>query len=152
IPYPLETTTTSRNLSHMISLSPTEVERRFTLMGVPNKFTESETAELSTTPIVPDGDVIAFPMPRANSGLNILNLRRILGTDPSKQPAFFDHPWYLNESFVQEDCGPGWHILYKSVLPESISQPLHYISSLRERGLALPAASEVVLMVFLYFV
>ncbi|HYR42930.1 MAG TPA: hypothetical protein VER98_07905 [Terriglobia bacterium] len=137
----------------MISLSPIEVERRFGLMGVPNRFTEAEKAELSTTPIVQGADgIIAFPTPEANLGLNILNLRKILGTDPARQPSFFDHPWYLNESFAQEDCEPGWHFLHTSVLPESISQPVHYISSLRARGLALPAASEVVLMVFLYFV
>jgi hypothetical protein len=137
----------------MISLSATEVERRFALMGLPHQFTETEKAELSTTPIVRnDDDIIAFPTPHAKLGLNILNLRKILGTDPSKQPAFFDHPWYLNESFAEEDCDPGWHFLYPNVLPESISQPVHYISSLRDRGLELPAASEVVLMVFLYFV
>src|SRR6267378_4261973 len=136
----------------MISLSPAEVERRFALMGLPHKFSETEKAELDTTPVVGEGAIIAFPTPRANSGLNILNLRRILGTDPAKQPSFFDHPWYLTESFAEEDCEPGWHCLYTSVLPESVSQPVHYMSSLRDRGLRLPAAIEVVLMVFLCFV
>ena len=136
----------------MISLSPTEVESRFALMGVPNRFTETEKAELSTTHIVDADEIFAFPTPQARLGLNILNLRRILGTDAAKQPSFFDHPWYLNESFAQEDCAPGWHLLHTSVLPASISQPIHYSRSLQELGLELPAAIEIVLMVFLHFV
>ena len=136
----------------MISLSPAEVERRFALMGLHHRFAENEKEELSTTPIVWSGDILAFPTPRANSGLNILNLRRIIGTDPSRPPSFFDHPWYLSEAFAEQDCEPGWHFLYMDVLPESISQPVHYIRSLQGRGLGLPSAAEVVLMLFLYFV
>ena len=136
----------------MISLSATEVERRFGLMGIPHRFTDDEKSRLDTTSIVdlPEG-VIAFPTPEARSGLNILNLRQILGTDPSKQPSIFDHPWYLDEAFVQEDCESGWHFLYTNVLPDSVSQPIHYISRLRERGIQLPSAIEIVLMVFLHY-
>jgi len=136
----------------MISLSPTEVERRFALMGIPHRFTETEKAELATTPVVQDSEIISFPTPQANNGLNILNLRKILGTDPAKQPSFFDHPWYLTESFGQADCGPGWHFIHKGVLPDSISQPINYRSSLIGRGLEVPSAIEVVLMVFLHFI
>src|SRR6266446_4416649 len=136
----------------MISLSAIEVERRFAILGIPNRFSDKEKQNLTPTNVVNNGDrVIGFPVPEANSGLNILNLRRILGTDPAKQPSFFDHPWYLTESFAEEDCEPGWHCLYTSVLPESVSQPVHYMSSLRDRGLGLPAAIEVVLVVFLCF-
>ena len=136
----------------MISLSPTEVERRFALMGIPNRFTEPERAEFGTIPIVDAKDVvIAFPTPRALSGLNILNLRKIVGTDPRKPPSFFDHPWYLEEPFAQQDCEPGWHFLCTNVLPDSVSQPIHYIDSLRDSGLELPSAVEVVLMLFLHF-
>jgi len=136
----------------MISLSPTEVERRFALMGIPNRFTGSERADFDTTPIVDATDVvIVFPTPRALSGLNILNLRKIVGTDPRKPPSFFDHPWYLEEPFAQQDCEPGWHFLCTNVLPDSVSQPIHYISSLRDSGLELPSAIEVVLMLFLHF-
>src|SRR5262245_28683083 len=137
----------------MISLSAAEVERRFGLMGIPNRFEDAEKAEFDTTSIVdvPD-DVIGFPTPEAKSGLNVLNLRHILGTDPSKQPSFFDHPWYLDEAFAKEDCEPGWHFIYKSVVPDSISQPIHYVSRLRERGLQLPSAIEIVLMLFLHYV
>jgi hypothetical protein len=121
-------------------------------MGIPNRFTESEKTEFDTTPIgFPDG-IFCFPTPQTKSGLNILNLRKILGTDPSKPPSFFDHPWYLEEPFGREDCEPGWHFLQVDVLPDSISQPIHYISSLRNQGLALPSAIEIVLMVFLHFV
>ena len=136
----------------MISLSPTEVERRFELMGIPNRFMANEKAEFATTPIVQDSEIIGFPTPQANAGLNILNLRKLLGTDPANQPSFFDHPWYLTESFGQTDCEPGWHFIHKNVLPESISQPVNYRSSLVDHGLALPSAIEVVLMVFLHFV
>jgi len=136
----------------MISLSPTEVERRFALMGIPNRFTDSERADFDTTPIVEAQDaVIVFPTPRALAGLNILNLIKIVGTDPHKPPSFFDHPWYLEEPFAQQDCEPGWHFLCTNVLPDSVSQPIHYISSLRDSGLELPSAIEVVLMLFLHF-
>ena len=148
----VETITRSLGLSHMISLSPTEVERRFALMGIPNRFTEPERAEFGTIPIVDAKDVvIAFPTPRALSGLNILNLIKIVGTDPRKPPSFFDHPWYLEEPFAQQDCEPGWHFLCTNVVPDSVSQPIHYIDSLRDSGLELPSAVEVVLMLFLHF-
>ena len=153
IPYPLETIIRSLDLSHMISLSPTEVERRFAAMGIPNRFTGAEIAEFRTIPIVDDPDgIMAFPTPRAEKGLNILNLRKILGTNPQKPPSFFDHPWYLEESFAEQNCEAGWHFLDTSVLPDSISQPIHYIDSQRNSGLELPSAIEVVLMLFLHFV
>jgi hypothetical protein len=141
------------NLSHMISLSATEVERRFGLMGIPNRFTGTERAAFDTTSIVdmPD-DVVAFPTPQAKSGLNVLNLRNILGTDPSKQPSFFDHQWYLDEAFSKEDCTQGWHFIHKAIVPDSISQPIHYAGRFREQGLELPSAIEVVLMLFLHYV
>jgi hypothetical protein len=136
----------------MISLCTAEVERRFGLMAIPVRFSEGEKAELDTTFIADSpADVIAFPTPRLNSGLNILNLRRILGTDPSRPPSFFDHPWYLDETFAGQDCEPGWHFLYTSVVSDSISQPIHYIDRLRPRHLELPSAIEVVLMVFLHY-
>src|SRR5262245_49938858 len=105
----------------MISLSPEDVERRFASLRIPNRFTAEEKAQTSTTIVVPqNGEIFAFPVPRANSGLNLLKLRQLLGTDPSKQPAFFDHPWYLHEPFAQTDCASGWHYLYTGVLPDSL--------------------------------
>src|SRR5207247_347507 len=152
IPYRFEATIMLQYLSHMISLTPIEVERRFGLMGIPNRFTESEKAELATTPVVESADIIGFPTPRANAGLNVLNLRKILGTNPGRQPSFFDHPWYLEEAFAQRDCDPGWHLLHRTVLADSISQPKNYLSSLSGAELELPSAVEVVLMLFLHFV
>jgi hypothetical protein len=74
-----------------------------------------------------------------------------MGTNPSKQPSFFDHPWYLAEPFARHNCSPGWHYLYQSVLPDSISQPLNYIDSLAAEGLELASAVEVTLMLFLHY-
>jgi hypothetical protein len=136
----------------MNSWSADEVERRFALLGIPNRFTEKEKARLSTTQIVYAHDeVIAFPTPESSEGLNVLRLRELLGTNPAKQPSFFDHPWYLEEPFGLLNCAPGWHVIYKNVLPDSISQPLDYVSSLRQKGLLLPSAIEVVLMLFLHY-
>jgi hypothetical protein len=137
----------------MISLSPDEVERRFAVLGISNRFTPEEKEELlRTTGIVPESaPVLAFPTPKANSGLNILDLRQLLGTDPSKPPSFFDHPWYLDESFAMQDCAPGWHYIHTTVLPDSISQPINYADSLERQGLGLPSAIEVTLMLFLHF-
>jgi hypothetical protein len=136
----------------MISLPPDEVEHRFALLGIPNRFTLQEKQDLVTTGVVvSDGPIIGFPTPQDNDGLNILKLRHLLGVNPARQPSFFDHPWYLEEAFAQEDCVPGWHFLHTDVLPDSISQPVNYISSLGNRSLELPSAIEVVLMLFLHY-
>ena len=137
----------------MISLSSDEVERRLASLGIPNRFTEAERAELAETThiVAADNDLFVFPTPRANAGLNILMLRQLLGTDPSKQPAFFDHPWYLDEAFARENCSGGWHCLYRNVLPDSISQPINYFHSLESKGMGLPSAVEVTLMLFLHY-
>ena len=68
----------------MISWSPDEVERRFSLLGIPNRFTPQEKTNNTTDIVSSEADVIAFPTPDAADGLNILNLRRILGTNPAK--------------------------------------------------------------------
>ena len=131
----------------MILLSPDEVERRFAILGIPNQFTAEEKQSLNTTPLVEHvGRVCIFPTPAERAGLNILKLRKIIGTNPAKQPSFFDHPWYLDEPFAKEDCAPGWHALTMDVLPESVSKPINYSSSVR-----LPSAVEVVLMLFLHY-
>ena len=137
----------------MISLDPNEVERRFALLGIPNRFPPEEKDKLvQTTPIVSENErVIVFATPRANSGLNILNLRNLLGTDPSKPPSFFDHPWYLEETFAKQNCEPGWHYLHATVLPDSISQSINYANSLEAQGMDLPSAIEVTLMLFLHY-
>jgi len=136
----------------MISLTPDEVERRFRSLGIPNRFSEQEKRHLATTRIVQEEpDILAFPTPRENAGLNILNLRRLLGTDPSKLPSFFDHPWYLDEAFAEQNSQAGWHHIYSNVLQDSISQTIDYAGSLKNRGLELPAAVDVILMLFLHY-
>ena len=48
----------------MISLSPDEVERRFALLGIPNRFRSLEKQSLSTTSLVEHRDrVFVFPTP-----------------------------------------------------------------------------------------
>jgi hypothetical protein len=136
----------------MISWPPDEVERRFALLGIRNRFTPEEKERLQTTNIVtPPGNIIRFSTPADNSGLNLLNLRNLLGTNPSQQPAFFDHPWYLEEAFAKVNCLPGWHCLYSEVLQDSVSQPVQYAHSLLSRKLMLPSAIEVILMLFLNY-
>lgn len=136
----------------MICLSPDEVERRFVSLGLPNRFSHREKAELSTTYIVIPEGVFGFPIPEDHIGLNILNLKEVLGTDSSHPPSFFDHRWYQGEGFAAENCEPGWHFIQMEVLPESISQPVNYISRLKDQRLELAAAVEVVLMLFLHYV
>ncbi len=135
----------------MISLPPDEVERRFEILGLPNRFTQDEKKSLETTIVVSRNRVLAFATPAANTGINILNLRRLFGTHPAKQPSFFDHPWYLQETFAAEDCPPGWHLIHMDPLPETIFQPIHYVSSLRTRSLGLASAIEITLMLFLHY-
>ena len=151
-PYRFRSYHIAQKLSHMISLCSDEVEARLALLGIPNRFSEDEKAKLAeTTHIVADHDLFVFPTPRANAGLNILMLRQLLGTDPSKPPSFFDHPWYLEEAFARENCRAGWHCVHRNVLPDSISQPINYCHSLESNGMGLPSAVEVTLMLFLHF-
>src|SRR5438477_592512 len=111
----------------MISWPPAEVERRFALLGIPNRFNPEEKESLRRTNIVSGpANIISFPTPEQNAGLNLIMLRHLLGTDPAKPPSFFDHPWYLEEAFTRADCAPGWHSLYTEVLPDSISQSFQY--------------------------
>lgn len=132
----------------MIALSADEVAFRFGRLGIPNRFEDMEKQSFDTTTSVETGArVLAFPTPKDNVGLNLLNLRHILGASPAKQPSFFDHPWYLDEPFAKQDCGPGWHALTMDVLPGSIGQPINYASSVD-----VPSAIEVVLMLFLHYI
>jgi len=137
----------------MISLTPDEVERRFNLLGISNRFSSKEKETLATTQVVMDSpELFAFATPQASSGLNILKLRELLGVDPAHRPSFFDHPWYLTEAFAEQDCTPGWHYLRTNVLADSISQPINYANSLNRLGFGLPSAIEVTLMLFLHYV
>ena len=132
----------------MISISPDEVERRFAILGIPNRFTSQEKKSLRPTSLVKhEGRAFVFPTPKDSVGLNVLKLREMLGTNPIKQPSFFDHPWYLEELFATHDCEPGWHALTMDVIPESVSKPINYSDSSHR-----PSAIEVVLMLFLHYV
>jgi hypothetical protein len=134
-------------------LDAEKVQAAFSRLGLPFRFSEQEICSNYTTDIVTvSPDVFAFPTPQDNAGLNILNLRRLLGVDPARPPSFFDHPWYLAESFGDTNCTPGWHRIYMDVFPSSIHQPYNYIYSLTRNGLEAPTAIEVILMLFLRYV
>ena len=133
-------------------LSAERVQALFAKLNLPFTFSAAELATYITTSIVNSpGRVLAFPTPADNRGLSILGLRERLGTDPKRQPCFFDHPWYLEEKFGDEDCPPGWHVLQMDVLKDSVQQPYNYYHSLSS-GVVLPMAVEVVLMLFLHYV
>jgi hypothetical protein len=140
-------------MSLTICLSPQEVERRLAKMAIHGAFSERERIFLATTPIVEGGErLFGFPTPAANSGLTLASIMTCVGTDPQHQPSFFDHPWYQSEAFMNEPCPAGWHFLHMDVLPDSVGQPIDYARSFSGRGLSLPAAIEVVLMLFLHYV
>ena len=139
-------------MSLTISLTAEQVEERFSRLGIGSTFTPEERLKFSTTPVVScDGAFFGFPTPADNSALTLSNLKAIVGTDPLHLPAFFDHPWYAEEPFMQTPCTPGWHFLLMDVAAESVSQPVDYVRRLTPLGLELPTAIEIVLMVFLHY-
>ncbi len=136
----------------MTVLSPAAVEGSFSKLHLPFTFSEDEQQQLNTTLVIDPGPrILAFPTPQNNQGLNLLNMRRLVGIDPAIPPSFFDHPWYLEEPFGFSDCEPGWHFIHMDVSLDSIEQPYDYIRSLKAGNLALPSAVEVVLMLFLHY-
>jgi hypothetical protein len=140
-------------MSPSISLSVADVERRFLRLGLQARFSDLERNQWSTTPIVTDSArVFAFSTPEDNSGLTLKNIKDLVGSDPKRLPAIFDHDWYQGEAFMIRSCPPGWHVLHMDILPETVNQPLNYSRSLAGRGFELPAAVEVVLMMFLHYV
>ena len=139
-------------MSLTISLTVEQVEERFYQLGIPSGFTPAEREQFATTPVVaPQGSYFGFPTPADNSALTLYKLRSVLGTDPSHQPAFFDHPWYADEPFMQTPCSAGWHFILMDVLPESINQSYDYARRVKPRGMEVPSAIEVVLMLFLHY-
>ena len=139
-------------MSLTFCLTIDEVEDRFARLGIPARFTAAERTRSATTPMVPHGaDLFGFATPEDNPALTLSELRQIVGTDPKKQPSFFDHPWYADEAFMKVPCMPGWHFIKKDVLPDSVGQPLHYIHNSAAQGFELPVAVEVILMLFLHY-
>jgi hypothetical protein len=129
-------------------LTATDVQELFDRLALPFHFATNELRQYTTTSVAEIGPrVFCFPIPSQNSGLNLLHLRQLLGVDPAKPPSFFDHPWYLEELFMQTDCAPGWHLIEMDVAPESIERPLTSAG-----GFTVPVAIEVVLMLFLHYV
>ncbi len=135
----------------IVRLSPLDVQRFFDRMGIPARFSHAEIQQLGADNIKTSGGFLTFPTPEDNSALSILNLRSVVGTDPGRVPAFFDHPWYLEEPFGEVGCSPGWHSLATAVTSESVGQPIYYADSIKDAGHYLASAAEVVLMLLLYF-
>jgi len=139
-------------MSLTISLTALEVEQRLTTLGIVCPFSSQEKTTFATTPIVNRTErTFAFPTPAANALLTLNQIKSSVGTDPRRQPSFFDHPWYLNEGFMSTACVPGWHVLTMDPLPGSILQPLDYLRSSGQSDLGLPQAIEVILMLFLHY-
>src|SRR5215813_4346318 len=109
-------------------VTPNQIEQIFHKWKLSLKFDDDEARQLSsTTPVVdPGGRVLGFPTPNANVGLNILNLRGLLGVDPLHPPSFFDHPWYLDQDFARKECSPGWHFINMDVKPGSLNKSHDY--------------------------
>jgi hypothetical protein len=140
-------------MSLTISLTPLEVEQRLASLGIVCPFTPEEHTSYATTPVVSwPVRVLGFPTPSRNEPLTLGNLKGCVGTDPRRQPSFFDHQWYQSEEFMTKRCVPGWHFLTMDPIPESIQQPQNYLRSAADRRLELPQAVEVVLMLFLHYV
>ena len=139
-------------MSLTISLTVDQVEQRFLSLGILARFSPDERLKFSTTPVVKNESLVfGFPTPLDNSGLTLSNLKAIVGTNPTHQPAFFEHPWYADEAFMESPCTPGWHFVLMDVHPESIGQPINYVDRLKAKGMELPSAIEVVLMLFLHY-
>ena len=139
-------------MSLSISLTTPQVEQRLSQLGIPCRFTPEEHARFATTPVVSSSfATFGFPTPAENSALTLTNIKRCVGSDPAKQPAFFDHPWYENEAFMTKPCSPGWHFIGMDALPESIGQTWDYFHRWTDAGLGLPSAVEVILMLFLHY-
>jgi hypothetical protein len=51
--------------------------------------------------------------------LNILNLRKLFGTDPSQEPCFYNQDWYINEKFVKKTLQYDWYLMRKEIFLES---------------------------------
>jgi len=139
-------------MSLTISLTPEQVEQRLTKLGIPCRFTSEERNRYNTIPVVNRDGHLRFPTPADNTALTLRNIKSIVGTDPSRQPCFFDHPWYLDEQFMAVSCPSGWHNIGMDVIPGSINQPFNYADRLSMEHAELPTAIEVVLMLFLHYV
>ena len=137
----------------LIAIAPQQFVDLLNRVNLKLAFTQNEAVDLLTTSNVDNSErILRFPIPHANVCLNLLNLRGILGTNPSVQPSFFEHPWYLTEPFATDNCEPGWHGIHMDVLPDSVGQSIHYADRLSDRGLGLPKAIDVVLMLILHHV
>ena len=136
-----------------ICLTPQAVEQRLATLGIRCRFTPEEVAAFATTPVVVRPErTFAFPTPARSECLNLKFLKSCVGTNPARQPSFFEHPWYAEEAFMERSCLPGWHVLLMDVLEDSIQAPANYLHSAKDRNLRMPDAVEVVLMLFLHYV
>ena len=134
----------------MSILSPERVETIFAQLCLPFRFSAAERIELNTISIVDKPGVLCFPTPEADE-LSLLNLRRLLGVNPKNPPSFFDHPWYLEESFGEDACLPGWHMIQMEPDPCSVEQTYNDCCN-NMLGFTAPSVIEVVIMLFFQYV
>lgn len=136
-----------------IYLTPQDVERRLATLGISCAYSSEELEKFATTPLVVRPErTFAFPIPERNELLSLHYIKSCVGTDPARQPSFFEHPWYRDEAFMQKNCEPGWHVLLMDVLEDSIQHPANYLNSAKGANLQLPSAVEIILMLFLHYV
>jgi len=139
-------------MSLSISLTTEQVEQRLSKVGIPCRFTPEERDTFATTPVVVGPTALfGFPTPADNKSLTLSNIKKCVGSDPAKQPSIFDHPWFADETFMENPCTPGWHFISVDVLPDSIGHPIDYARRLEAVALELPTAVEVTLMLFLHY-
>ncbi len=80
--------------------------------------------------------------------LNILNLRKLFGMDPSKEPCFYNQDWYINEKFVNKTLQYEWYLTRKEIFSETRGvEP-----KLLVKNFIFPSAILVTYLFFVYWV
>ena len=121
-------------------------------IGLRLAFTDTERQAFAMTPVVESTiPLFCFPTPTKNDELTLASIKRYSDLKDTLHLRIFDHPWYQTEAFMANPCQPGLHILTMGVIPDSLGQMWNYYSSLDSRGVKLPSAVEVVLMLFLHY-
>lgn len=85
-----------------------------------------------------------------NMTLNNLHVR--FGTNPKREPCFYNQDWYLKEDFAaRETLKPQWYLVSKSVQSGTRGQNPERIKRSIKRGYALPSAVLAAFTFFAYY-